>query len=419
MVLQQLLQSDLNLCGVPALPAGVQVGYGGPNECCWVSSGLQGVRRDPPTAAVSPPPATSLSRCRACTTRFCQASCCCKWMRWPTSVWRSVSATQAKTMAHAASSCCSPMVGAARFDRSLCPVHRFPGAQRAASHRVPDQFEMPLAGCQQVVAMEYRPTPALHSAMPAGSKIVVHGAAIRRGILLLTPQCCAVLGGQVPQLEQARQRMVAHWSQPAGKLDCNRSALAVGVPDCLKRPCCAARSWAPWTTAHHAASSGRGHAVSMGRTLWAGCSPASTAALARASSKFATAAAASRAAALAAAYPSPVRAAAAAEASPTYPTASTRGPLRRSVSAAPSRPQRTPVSGAPDAKPSDSPKAAVPGHRSSSSCTAVGACGSRSIRLCLCRAHAPATAATATSPAGCAAAAAAKHFVGGPVACAG
>jgi hypothetical protein len=78
----------------------------------------------------------------------------------------------------------------------------------------------PPAGCQQVAAMEYRPTPALHSAMPAGTKLVVHGAAVRCGILLLTPQCCAVLGGQVPQLEQARQRMVAHWSQPAGKLKC-------------------------------------------------------------------------------------------------------------------------------------------------------------------------------------------------------
>ena len=64
--------------------------------------------------------------------------------------------------------------------------------------------------------MEYRPTPALHSAMPAGCKLVVQGAAVRRGMLLLTPQCCAVLGGGVPQLEDARRRMVAHWTQPAG-----------------------------------------------------------------------------------------------------------------------------------------------------------------------------------------------------------
>ncbi|PRW59034.1 recQ-mediated genome instability 1 [Chlorella sorokiniana] len=70
-------------------------------------------------------------------------------------------------------------------------------------------------GVQQVAAVEYRPTPALHSAMPAGCKLVVQGAAVRRGILLLTPQCCAVLGGGVPRLEDARRRMVAHWSQPA------------------------------------------------------------------------------------------------------------------------------------------------------------------------------------------------------------
>jgi hypothetical protein len=69
---------------------------------------------------------------------------------------------------------------------------------------------------QQISAMEYRPTPALHSAMPAGAKVAVHDAAVRRGMLLLTPQNCSVLGGQVAALEQARQRMVAHWSQPAG-----------------------------------------------------------------------------------------------------------------------------------------------------------------------------------------------------------
>ncbi|KAI7842146.1 hypothetical protein COHA_004170 [Chlorella ohadii] len=70
-------------------------------------------------------------------------------------------------------------------------------------------------GVQQVAAVEYRHTPALHSAMPAGCKLVVQGAAVRRGMLLLTPQCCAVLGGGVPRLEDARRRMVAHWTQPA------------------------------------------------------------------------------------------------------------------------------------------------------------------------------------------------------------
>lgn len=73
------------------------------------------------------------------------------------------------------------------------------------------------AGVQQVAAAEYRHTPALHSTMAAGTKLIVQNAAVRRGILLLTPQCCAVLGGEVARLEEARQRMVTHWAQPAGE----------------------------------------------------------------------------------------------------------------------------------------------------------------------------------------------------------
>lgn len=42
-------------------------------------------------------------------------------------------------------------------------------------------------------------------------------AAVRRGMLLLTPASLVVLGGHVEQLEQARQRMVEHWNQPAGR----------------------------------------------------------------------------------------------------------------------------------------------------------------------------------------------------------
>lgn len=72
-------------------------------------------------------------------------------------------------------------------------------------------------GVQQVAAVEYRPTPALHSTMPAGAKVAVTGAAVRRGLLLLTPQTVCVLGGQVARLEEARQRMVTHWTQPMGE----------------------------------------------------------------------------------------------------------------------------------------------------------------------------------------------------------
>jgi hypothetical protein len=89
---------------------------------------------------------------------------------------------------------------------------------------------------QQVAALEYRPTPALHSAMPAGAKVAVHDAAVRRGMLLLTPQNCTVLGGQVAALEEARQRMVAHWGQPAGRQQGARSLRRAHRPSCTAFP---------------------------------------------------------------------------------------------------------------------------------------------------------------------------------------
>lgn len=73
-----------------------------------------------------------------------------------------------------------------------------------------------LAGVQQVAALEYRPIPALRSTTPAGTKLLLWDVPVRRGMLLLTQQNCSVLGGSVPALEAARQRMLAHWAQPAG-----------------------------------------------------------------------------------------------------------------------------------------------------------------------------------------------------------
>ncbi|KAL4420941.1 hypothetical protein ABPG77_004570 [Micractinium sp. CCAP 211/92] len=70
-------------------------------------------------------------------------------------------------------------------------------------------------GVQQVAALEYRPIAALRATTPAGTKLLLRDVPVRRGMMLLTPQNCSVLGGSVPALEAARQRMVAHWSQPA------------------------------------------------------------------------------------------------------------------------------------------------------------------------------------------------------------
>ena len=49
-------------------------------------------------------------------------------------------------------------------------------------------------------------------------QVVVQGALVRRGLLLLQPDTVEVLGGSVARLEAARQRVLATWSQPAGAL---------------------------------------------------------------------------------------------------------------------------------------------------------------------------------------------------------
>ncbi|GIL72351.1 hypothetical protein Vretimale_4130 [Volvox reticuliferus] len=69
-------------------------------------------------------------------------------------------------------------------------------------------------GCQQVVGVEYTHLPAFTWDCPAGSKVLIHNAPIRRGLLLLGPDNTALLGGQVERLEAARQRAVAAWTKP-------------------------------------------------------------------------------------------------------------------------------------------------------------------------------------------------------------
>ena len=67
-----------------------------------------------------------------------------------------------------------------------------------------------------MVALEQRPLPGLGVLPPAGIKIVVEGALVWRGVLLLHPGNTAVLGGHVPLLEQAQRAAEAAWNEPTG-----------------------------------------------------------------------------------------------------------------------------------------------------------------------------------------------------------
>eukprot|EP00775_Hariotina_reticulata_P013242 gene13242-13372_t len=87
--------------------------------------------------------------------------------------------------------------------------------QRSGAHRC---LKLHLTdGVQRVVAVEYRPIPALAVLMPAGLKLLIVKPAVRRGMLLLQPENVVVLGGIVKPLEVARQAMLGHVIQPAGK----------------------------------------------------------------------------------------------------------------------------------------------------------------------------------------------------------
>ncbi len=52
-------------------------------------------------------------------------------------------------------------------------------------------------GRQQLVGIEYRRLTGLHTDPPHGLKLVLSNVAVRRGVLLLTPDCAAVVGGGV------------------------------------------------------------------------------------------------------------------------------------------------------------------------------------------------------------------------------
>ncbi|KAL1783920.1 recQ-mediated genome instability protein 1 [Sigmodon hispidus] len=58
-------------------------------------------------------------------------------------------------------------------------------------------------GVMQIQGMEYQPIPTLHSGLPPGTKILVHGCiSFRLGVLLLKPENVKVLGGEVDGLSE-------------------------------------------------------------------------------------------------------------------------------------------------------------------------------------------------------------------------
>jgi RecQ mediated genome instability protein len=71
------------------------------------------------------------------------------------------------------------------------------------------------SGAQHAVAMELLLCPSLSADLPAGCKVAVDNPVVRNGVLLLMGNV-SVLGGGVTLLEEARQRLIAHWNQPLG-----------------------------------------------------------------------------------------------------------------------------------------------------------------------------------------------------------
>ena len=68
-------------------------------------------------------------------------------------------------------------------------------------------------GEQAFVAIEFQFVPSLKFDAPAGTKLLVKDAPIRKGSLLLSPQFVQVLGGEVAPLEEANQRKIRNWKE--------------------------------------------------------------------------------------------------------------------------------------------------------------------------------------------------------------
>ncbi|KAJ4960319.1 hypothetical protein NE237_020229 [Protea cynaroides] len=69
-------------------------------------------------------------------------------------------------------------------------------------------------GVQRVFGMEFRPIKDLEVLAPAGLKVAIRNVNIRRGLLMLVPEVLEVLGGQVEDLDAARQRLVHAVNKP-------------------------------------------------------------------------------------------------------------------------------------------------------------------------------------------------------------
>lgn len=64
-------------------------------------------------------------------------------------------------------------------------------------------------GARRLFAIEYRYCPMLALDISPGIKIVIRDVFVRRGLLLLVPECVQVLGGSVEELVQMRSNTIA------------------------------------------------------------------------------------------------------------------------------------------------------------------------------------------------------------------
>ncbi|CAL5032432.1 unnamed protein product [Urochloa decumbens] len=69
-------------------------------------------------------------------------------------------------------------------------------------------------GIHRIFGMEYRPVKDLAVLASAGLKIVIRNVHIKRGLLMLVPEVIEILGGEVDELEAARDRLVSEVNKP-------------------------------------------------------------------------------------------------------------------------------------------------------------------------------------------------------------
>ena len=212
LLLQQLLHADFNLCGLARLPADVQVrAVESADEGCRRSQAARVPASPPPPR---PPPPQAMHNTTLHGKLVLQ-------LDEVTNIGAAVRERysgrdgdrRTLKLLLTDGGCCRTAC-----KRLGCPTPHSPGWLHVALTLWPCRLHPPTlraAGCTQVVGLEYQRIPALQSAMPAGAKLAVAEVPVRRGILLLTPNNCWVLGGGVERLDAARQRVVQHWNQPA------------------------------------------------------------------------------------------------------------------------------------------------------------------------------------------------------------